>query len=115
MKFYLVRLGVFSGIWETERAKGKDIFEKWVQDARAWAACSLLVTGAGLRALWLVPSFRGVFPAFCLPSLLCLWCIALEYAFISRFKGVFRGFWGWYVGLYYLRALRGLCGFCVRE
>ena len=23
---------------------------------------------------------------------LCLWCVVLEYALISRFKGVFRGF-----------------------
>ena len=42
---------------------------------------------------------------------LCLWCIVLEYALISRFKGVFSGFWGCCVGLCCLRALRGLCGF----
>ena len=38
----------------------------------------------------------------------------LEYAPISRFKGVFRGFYGAGVYLYGLRSLRGLCGFCAR-
>ena len=49
--------------------------------------------------LWCVP---------CLLSspLLCLWCIASEYGFISRFKGVFRGFYGEDVYLYGLRSLR---------
>ena len=50
-------------------------------------------------------------PAF----LLCLCMIAFEYGSISRFKGVFRGFPLLDVGLYRLRALRGLWGFCVRE
>ena len=48
------------------------------------------------------------------PFLICLWCIALEYGSISRFKGVFRGFWVSCVGLYGFGALRGLCGFCAR-
>ena len=30
---------------------------------------------------------------------LCLWCIVLEYALISRFKGVFSGFWAFRGGL----------------
>ena len=65
--------------------------------------------------------FRGCSLLSCrvpcrLPALsLCLWWVALEYAFVSRFKGVFRGFWGADVYLYGLRALRGLWGFCVRE
>ena len=46
---------------------------------------------------------------------LCLWCVVFEYGLISRFNGVFRGFWAFRVGLCCLRALRGLCGFCVRE
>ena len=46
---------------------------------------------------------------------LCAWCISLKYGSISRFKGVFSGFWGFRVGLYCLGALRGLWGFCVRE
>ena len=51
-----------------------------------------------------------------LSALLLYVClVACKYALISRFKGVFRGFWGFGVGLCCLRALRGLCGFCVRE
>lgn len=46
--------------------------------------------------------------------LLCLWCAMLEYGSISRFKGVFRGFYGVCVGLCCLGALRGLWGFCAR-
>ena len=57
---------------------------------------------------WRVPSLLSAF-------LLCLWCVACKYGSISRFKGVFRGFWGVDVYLYGLRALRGLQGFCVRE
>ena len=41
----------------------------------------------------------------------CLWCVAHKYAFVSRFKGVFRGFPLLDVGLYCLRASRGLWGF----
>ena len=40
------------------------------------------------------------------PLLLCLWCIASEYGFISHFKGVFRGFYGADVCLYGLGSLR---------
>ena len=47
--------------------------------------------------------------------LLCGWWVALEYVSISRFKGVFSGFWGCCVGLCWLVGLRGLCGFCARE
>lgn len=45
---------------------------------------------------------------------LCLWSITLEYGSISRFKAVFRGFYGVCGGLCCLRALRGLWGFCAR-
>ena len=45
----------------------------------------------------------------------CVWCIDCKYASISRFKGVFSAVWGCCVGLCCLGALRGLCGFCVRE
>lgn len=38
--------------------------------------------------------------------LLCLWCIALEYGFISRFKGFLRGFYGADVYLYGFGVLR---------
>ena len=40
------------------------------------------------------------------------WCVACEYGSVSRFKGVFRGFYGVRVGLCWLGGLRGLC---VRE
>ena len=45
---------------------------------------------------------------------LCLWCVVFEYGLISRFNGVFRGFWAFRVGLSCLGALRGLWGFCTR-
>ena len=83
------------------------------------SSCPLVQRSAGFRGFrtchrsalvlwWCVP---------CLLSspLLCLWCIALEYGFISRFKGVFSGFWGADVYLYGFGVLRGLWGFCVRE
>ena len=38
----------------------------------------------------------------------------LKYGSISRFKGVFREFYGVCVGLCCLGALRGLGGFCAR-
>ena len=51
-----------------------------------------------------------------LPALLlCAWRVACKYGFISRFKGIFSAVWGCCVGLCCLGALRGLCGFCVRE
>ena len=46
--------------------------------------------------------------------LLCVRCVACKYGSVSRFKGVFRGFWGCCVGLCRSGALRGLCGFCAR-
>ena len=63
-----------------------------MQDARALAACFWLVTGAGLQAFGVVPSFRGVFPAFCLPyRLVSGWSLAnmplfrVLRAFLARF------------------------------
>ena len=52
----------------------------------------------------------------CLLSDLLLYAcrVACEYGSISRFEGVFRGFYMFGVGLLGLRALRGLCGFCAR-
>ena len=82
------------------------------------SSCPLVQRCAGFRGFrtchrlalvlwWCVP---------CLLSspLLCLWCIALEYGFISRFKGVFSGFWGANMCLYGFGVLRGLWGFCAR-
>lgn len=83
------------------------------------SSCPLVQRSAGFRCFrtchrsalvlwWCVP---------CLLSspLLCLWCIALEYGFISRFKGGFRGFYGADVYLCGFGALLGLWGFCTRE
>ena len=83
------------------------------------SSCPLVQRSAGFRGfrtchrsalvlLWCVPR---LLPAF----LLCLWCIALEYGSISRFKGVFSGFWGVGVYLCGFGALLGLWGFCTRE
>ena len=80
-----------------------------------------VVVSTGCRSVS-VQGFRC--PAVCVPSLcpcllvallLCLWCVACKYGSISRFKGVFSVVWGVRVGLCCLGALRGLCGFCVRE
>ena len=60
---------------------------------------------AGGRLLWLVLLSCRV-PCLLSAFLLCLWCITLEYSFISRFGGVFGGFWGADVYLYGLRSLR---------
>ena len=81
------------------------------------------VVPAFWRVHW-VQAFEGAGPdgvlalvlLSCVPLLLsalslCLWCIALEICLYSRFKGVFGGFPLLDVGLYRLRALRGLCGF----
>ena len=67
-----------------------------------WCRWSGLLSDAlpSCRVPCLLPSF-----------LLCLCCITLEYGSISRFKGVFRGFYGVDVCLYGFGALRGLCGF----
>ena len=67
--------------------------------------------GAGLQAFGLVRSSGGVLPAFLSALLLCSRCVACKYGSISRFKGVFRGFYGACVGLCWLRGLRGLWGF----
>ena len=65
--------------------------------------CPLVAGGALLLPLF------GCVPSLCpsfIPFLLCLWCIALEYGSISRFKGVFRGLYGADVYLYGSRSLR---------
>lgn len=53
-------------------------------------------------------------PSFCALSCIALCRVACRYGPISRFKGVFSGFWGFRVGLCRLGALRGLWGFCAR-
>ena len=78
-------------------------------------SCSLGAGGAGCRASgglsWCVPSLS---PCILSAFPLCLPAIPAKYAFIWRFKGVFRGFYMFGVGLCCLGALRGLWGFCTR-
>ena len=62
---------------------------------------------------WLVSS-GGALHAFCPLYCIALCRVACEYGSISRFKGVFRGFWGANVCLYGFGVLRGLWGFCAR-
>ena len=76
----------------------------WVQVVQGAGA-----SGALSRCVPCLSSCLLSLRCFCFPA------IVLYYAFISRFKGVFRGFWGACVGLCCLGALRGLCGFYVRE
>ena len=119
VNFSLVCLGVLSGFSETKKGKSEIYFG--FEDCRASVValhlwrwwCPLGAGGALLLSLFgCVPSLLSLpLPSF----LLCVWCIAFEYGFISRFKGVFGGFWGADVCLYRLRSLRGLWGFCVRE
>lgn len=71
-------------------------------------------TGVGVQALRGCPLLPCCVPCLLSAFLLCLWCVMLEYGSISRFKGVFRGFYMFGVGLCCLRALRGLWGFCAR-
>ena len=56
---------------------------------------------------------------WCAPCLLsallhCACRVACKYGSVSRFKGVFSGFWGVGVYLYRFGVLRGLWGFCAR-
>ena len=100
MNKFLACFGVFSGRSETKNGKseiyfGFGAFVVALSLGRWW--CPLGVGGVLLLPLFgCVPSLCPSFVAF----QLCLWCIALEYGFISRFKGVFRGFWGADVYLY---------------
>ena len=88
-----------------------------------WSACLPfgVPTGAGFRGcrtcqrlLW--SSGPLVVCSLLLSALsLCPCWVVLEICLYSRFEGVFRGFPLLDVCLYCSRALRGLCGFCVRE
>ena len=113
-EFFFGVLGVFSGFSETKKGKSEIYF-----GFGAFVVCFIVSTWcrwcAPAPSLWVcsVP-FSLPLPSF----LLCLWCIAFEYGFISRFKGVLEGFgafWGVRGCLCCLGALRGLWGFCVRE
>ena len=75
----------------------------------------LVAVGHALSCYFADVSKNGQNPLLLVASLLCSLCVVLEYAFISRFKGVFSAFWGEDVYLYGLMSLSGLWGFCVRE
>ena len=102
---FLVCFGVFSERSETKNGKSEIYFGFGASVValslgRWW--CPLV---AGGRLLWLVLLSCRV-PCLLSACLLCLWCIASEYGSISRFKGVFREFYGADVCLYGLRSLR---------
>ena len=85
------------------------------------SSCPLVQRSAGFRCFRTCRTCRrlALVLLWCVPCLLpacllCLWCIASEHGSISRFKGVFRGFYGVDVCLYGFGVLRGLCGFCAR-
>ena len=119
MNKFLEWLCVFSGFSETERGKNKNLF--YFRGFRG--AAFILFCGGGGRVHWVQVVqgagasgvLRCVFRPFFGAFLLCLFGVACKYALISLFKGVFGVFWALRVGLCCLRALRGLCGFCVRE
>ena len=118
-------LGVFSGFSETKNGKNKDIFYFEGLQGLPWCCfhpllgrwwCPLGAGGAGLEGLRLSLGVCSVPLSLPLvPLLRFLSCNSPILCPISHFKGVFSVVWGYYVGLYWLRALRRLWGFCVRE
>ena len=115
----------FLGIFGDKKGRNTNIFLKVREGKRAemWSlacllACPLVAGGwslCGFRTCQTFGSCPLVACSLLLSALsLCLWCAACKYGSISRFKGVFSGFWAFRVGLCCLRALRGLCGFCAR-
>ena len=101
---------VFSGISETKKGKSEIYFG--FGGCRGFRCSSPFVAVVvSTECRWCAPApslWVCSVPLPCLLSafLLCLWCIAFEYGFISRFKGVFSAFWGADVYLYGLRSLR---------
>ena len=77
-----------------------------------WSGGGQGFEASGPEGGWLWSS--GRVPCLLSALSLCLWCAMLEYGSVSRFEGVFRGFYVFRVGLLGLGALRGLWGFCVR-
>ena len=96
VNFSLVCFGVFSGILETKNGKSEIYF--------GFGAFVVLLSSSFVVAVVVSTECRWSAPApslwacsvpFSLPLpsfLLCLWCIAFEYGFISRFKGVLARF-----------------------
>ena len=121
-EFFFGMLWCFLGIFGDRKGRNTNIFLKYGVSVCGrvllWWWCPLVQRCAGVRCFrtcrrlalvlwWCAPRLLSAF-------LLCLWCIALEYGSISRFKGVLRGFYGADVCLYRFGVLRGLCGFCAR-
>ena len=93
--------------------KSKHIFGKWCWCVVSCAPLVVVFHGvhwcrcAGFLSVlyWLVSS-GGALYAFCPLYCIALCRVACKYGSISRFKGVFSGFWGADVCLYGLRSLR---------
>ena len=105
VNFSLVCFGVFSGSSETTNGESEIYFG--FEDCRGFRCGSLfgaVVVSTGWQVVRSCSLSLGVFRPFALP--LSLSCFAFQICLISRFKGVFRGFYGAYVCLYGLRSLR---------
>lgn len=72
-----------------------------MQVVQGFEAQDLLDAGGGPLVAY-APRLLSVLP-------LCAWCVACKYGSICDFKGVFRGFLLFRVGLCCLGALRGFC------
>ena len=104
---FLVRFGVSSEFSETKKGKSEIYFGFW--GFRCGSLFGAVVVSTECRwcahapSLWVcsVPFVH----AFC-PFPALLYCFAFQICPISRFKGVFGGFWGADVCLYGLRSLR---------
>ena len=100
----------FLGIFGDQGGQNTNIFLKVKEGKRAemWSlacllACPLVAGGwslCGFRTCQTFGSGPLVAYSILLSALsLCLWCVVFEYGFVSRFKGVFSGFWALRVGL----------------
>ena len=121
VNIYLLDFVSPRGSRRREVSKSKHIFEIWCECVWSCAPLVVVSTGgicAGFRTCrtchrsalvlwWSAPRLLSAL-------LLCACRVACKYGSISRFKGVFRGFWGSCVGLCGFGAFRGLCGFCAR-
>ena len=113
---FICSLWCFLGDFGDRKRQKPNIFLKCGAGVGLVVRClSALIACPLGRSLQAVSISFGVFPAFCPLYCFCFPAIALKYGSISHFNAVFSVVWGWCVGLYCWRALRGLWGFCVRE